>query len=544
VVTARTTLVVVVAVATVCVAALIVFGVFSGNPSPAVASPAPTFIDETTASGLVHSYDGDWTFYVGGGVATFDCNDDGLLDVFVAGGQNSSSLFRNVSTVGGDIRFVDATTSTTSIDLVTGAYPIDLDSDQLVDIVVLRNGPNVVLRGMGGCEFEYANDALNVDGGHAWTTAFSATWEGSNSLPTLAFGNYVLLDADGFQNGDCYDNSLVRPIGGFYGSEVPLHPGWCTLSMLFSDWNRTGNQDLRVSNDRHYYRDGEEQLWRIRHGEPPELYGPEDGWNSVQVWGMGIASHDIAGDARPEVFLTSQGDNKLQILREGATGPDYLDIAIRRGITAHRPFAGGDVRPSTAWHPEFRDVNNDGFIDLFISKGNVDNDPGFAAEDPNNLFIGQPDGTFIEGAIDAGILHYSRSRGASLADFNNDGWLDLIEVNRTENVRVWRNTGSETLDRDAGHWIGVSLEQDAPNRDAVGAWVSVKVGGHVMERELTVGGGHVSGQHGPMHFGLGPASAAQVMVEWPDGSRTDWLPVEANRFVIVSNIGSGQLVER
>ena len=92
----------------------------------------------------------------------------------------------------------------------------------------------------------------------------------------------------------------------------------------------------------------------------------------MQIWGMGIASHDVTGDGLPEVFLTSQGDNKLQALTEGAAQPSYSDIAIRRGVTAHRPFAGDDPLPSTSWHPEFQDANNDGFTDLFITKGNVE----------------------------------------------------------------------------------------------------------------------------------------------------------------------------
>ena len=109
----------------------------------------------------------------------------------------------------------------------------------------------------------------------------------------------------------------------------------------------------------------------------------------MQIWGMGIASQDLTGDGRPEVVLTSQGDNKLQTLDEGATGPSYHDIALERGVTAHRPVTGGDVLPSTAWHPEFADVNNDAFVDLYLSKGNVEAMTEYAAKDPNSLLLGQ-----------------------------------------------------------------------------------------------------------------------------------------------------------
>ncbi len=91
---------------------------------------------------------------------------------------------------------------------------------------------------------------------------------------------------------------------------------------------------------------------------------------------MGIASEDLTGDGYPEVYLTSQGDNKLQTLADGPAQPTYEDIALELGATAHRPFTGGDVLPSTAWHAEFADVNNDGFLDLFVAKGNVEAQDG------------------------------------------------------------------------------------------------------------------------------------------------------------------------
>ena len=117
----------------------------------------------------------------------------------------------------------------------------------------------------------------------------------------------------------------------------------------------------------------------------------------VHIWGMGIASYDLTGDGYPEVFLTSQSDNRLQTLADGPAQPRYRDIAIERGATAHKPYTGDLDLPSTAWHSEFADVNNDGQIDLFIAKGNVEDLADYAMRDPSNLLIGQPDGTFVEG---------------------------------------------------------------------------------------------------------------------------------------------------
>jgi hypothetical protein len=250
---------------------------------------------------------------------------------------------------------------------------------------------------------------------------------------------------------------------------------------------------------------------------------------------MGIASYDLTGDGRPEVFLTSQGDNKLQTLVRDAAGPTYRDVALDRGVTAARPYTGGDPLPSTAWHAEFQDVNNDGLIDLFVSKGNVEAQEGYASRDPDNLLLGQADGTFGEAGAAAGIATFERGRGAAVVDLNLDGLLDLVQVNRRANVGLWRNVGSGTATAPAplGNWAAVRLEQPGPNRDAIGAWLELRAGGRTTEREVTVGGGHAGGQLGWIHLGLGDAGSGELRVVWPDGERGPWLRLDAGRFAIV-----------
>ena len=492
----------------------------------------PQFVDETTSSGLVHRYDGDFPFFVGGGVAVLDCDDDGFPDLYVGGGSQPAALFRNVSQVGGALRFEQIESPVTDIGSTTGAYPLDVDSDGHLDLVVLRNGErNLVLAGLGGCRFEDATERLGLPAGDEWTVGFSATWEGTNRLPTLAFGHYLVPDTF-----DCDINQLVRPAAGGdrYDVPLPLAPAHCTLSLLFSDWSRSGRADLRVANDRHYYREGSEQLWSIA-GSVPQLYAEADGWRPLQLWGMGLASQDLTGDGRPEVFITSQADNKLQTLDATTDRPTYRDIALERGVTAQRPFVGDDILPSTAWHPEFDDVNNDGLVDLFVSKGNVEAQIESAALDPSNLLIQQPDGAFEEGAEAAGVLNFDRARGAAVTDLNLDGLLDLVVVNRTVNVEVWRNVGQGDagVPEAMGHWIAVRLEQPAPNVDAIGAWLSIRADGRLIERELTVGGGHAGGELGWVHAGLGAAEQVEVRVQWPDGDVGPWMTVDADQFVTI-----------
>jgi hypothetical protein len=247
---------------------------------------------------------------------------------------------------------------------------------------------------------------------------------------------------------------------------------------------------------------------------------------------MGIASLDLDLDGYPEYFLSSMADNKLQALSSpsapGGPIPDFTDIAFARGVTAHRPYVGETVKPSTAWHAQFEDVNNDGRADLFIAKGNVAKMPDFAEEDPNNLLLQREDGTFLEAGDEAGVASTAIGRGGALADFNLDGRLDMLVVNRWSTAQVWRN-----VDAGAGGWLQLELRQPGANRDAIGSWIEVRTGDRTQRREITVGGGHASGQAGWRHFGLGGATSAEVRVLWPDGEAGDWQRLDADRFYLV-----------
>ncbi len=532
--------------------------IFTILASPAVAADrpdlsafsmdVPAFVEEAAAAGIDHSYTGPWEHFVGGGVAAFDCNGDRRPDLAFAGGSSPARLYVNESGTGGALRFrerpgaLSEQTATSTI----GFYPFDIDQDGITDLVSLRVGENLILKGGPDCTFDKANRHFGFDGGRAWSTAFAATFEKDARYPTLAFGNYVDRSAPGSPWGTCHDNVLFRPRqtenGVVYDEPIPLAPGYCALSMIFTDWNRSGEPSLRLTNDRQYYRDGEEQLLRVPPGRAPTPYRTNDGWKVVKIWGMGIAEADLDADGFPEYALTSMGDTRLQTRDDEADEgtPSYREIAYERGATAHRPYVGEDLKPSTGWHAQFADVNNDGREDLYIAKGNVEQMPDFALYDPDNLLLGTYDGKFVEAGHVAGIALPRRGRGAAVVDLNMDGLLDLVVVNREEPVSLFRNAGGHAGNgtRPMGNWLEIELGGGAVNRNAIGATILVKSGNETRTRRVQVGGGHASGQTGFVHVGTGVAERAEIRVQWPDGEWSQPYRVFANNFVVIKR-GSG-----
>ena len=497
----------------------------------------PRFVEEAADAGVEHTYDGSWEFFVGGGVAVFDCDDDERPDLFFAGGSTPASLFRNQSPKGGALRFERISSEATDLTAVMGAYPLDIDSDGITDLAVLRNGENVLLRGLGGCAFERANEVWSFDGGDDQTAAFSAIWEEGEAWPTLAFGNYI-DHVDEQYVTYCALNYLVRPsAGGGFAEPIALEPGDCALSLLFSDWSRSGRRDLRVANDRHYfYADGENQLWQVLPDEPPRLYTREEGWQQVQIWGMGIASQDLTQDGYPEAYLTSIGFNRLETLAGDPLRPPSRTSPTRSGSRRRRRgWDGPSTRRPPGTPSSTTSTTTAGWIctSLRATSTPFRTTPRTT---PTSCSSASRTGRSAEPPRTPGSANCCEHEAHLSWILNGDGLLDLVEVNRYENVGIRRNVGRGTSGkpRAMGHWLAVKLEQPGPNSDAIGAWIEVELGKQKTLREVTVGGGHAGGELGPVHFGLGDRAKARLRVTWPDGSQGPWQDVDVDGVVTIS----------
>ena len=229
---------------------------------------------------------------------------------------------------------------------------------------------------------------------------------------------------------------------------------------------------------------------------------------------MGIASQDLDGDGYP-------GDLPDQPGRQQARRPSPMDR--RNPATRHRRRATAAAAQRTVRGRVTRCRPRPGMRSSRTStttaswtcsspRATSRRCPTTPSRDPNNLLIGQRRRHVHRGAEAAGIVNFARARGAALADLNLDGLLDLVVVNRRENVRLWRNVGAGTAEAPApmGHWLAVQLDdQDGaePRRHRrLGRGPRRRP--RRSSREVTVGGGHAGGQLGWIHFGLGAADRA------------------------------------
>ena len=325
--------------------------VFARAGAGAIAVPAvPHFVDETDAAGMQSRFDGEWEYTVGGGVAAFDCDGSGLPSLFIAGGANRSKFYRNRASRGGALKFV---LERAGLELTStlGAYPIDLDGDGVLDLVVLRVGETLLMRGLGDCRFERANESWDFEGGNQWTTAFAAAWLGRRDASDARLRHLCRPHAPGLPLGQLHRQPARAP-GARRGARVraPLALGPATARSACC--SRTGTAAalpaLRITNDREYYKGGQEQLWHIQPGAAPRLFGAGEGWQPLQIWGMGIASADLDGSGYPAYFLTSMADNKLQVLacgRRQAAVPRHRVRQRRQRRTAPSPAATCIHRP-------------------------------------------------------------------------------------------------------------------------------------------------------------------------------------------------------
>ena len=491
-----------------------------------------TFSDVALSAGVVDASGR------GHGVAWGDYNNDGRLDLYVAN-YGSSRLFRN----DGDDTFSDVTNATGVADpgpeyRTTGAVWGDYDLDGWLDLLIVRHvdavGPLftidqtaaiVLLRQCRTEEF-YADPKVprGVVIGGAEGRANRAKRDFSEAVRSVTL--YRNLGDGTFE-----DKTSLLDDGKGYPSNIE----GAAFKPAFVDYDNDGDLDIYVVNDY-----GDEivpnVLWRNDGREADGEWAftdvSEGSGVSVPMFGMGLAAGDYDNDSDLDFYVTDIGPSRFFENRAGL----FEDVTERTGTGRGRIPENGEVDLSIGWGAAFADFDNDGWLDLYMTAGQIDSDPcSNLPHQPNALFVNKGDGSFADVSSASGTNDAGTGREPVPADFNNDGRVDLFVVNMG-NMEGQAGVSRLFLNADesGNHWLQVRLMGVGGNLWAVGARVAVTVDGITSVQYVGLAQGHMSQSIVPLHFGLGEAEQVDLIeVRWPDGAVQSLRNVAADQLLVV-----------
>jgi hypothetical protein len=502
---------------------------------------------------------------MGAGVALFDYDGDGDLDVFLVQGgalepaasksaSATSRLFRNDLRVEADgtrtLRFVDVT-DRSGLNLKAygmGAAVGDYDNDGDLDLFVTSYGPETLFRNNGDGTFTNVTKGAGVSDDLWSTSAAFLDYDRDGDLD-LFVANY--LDVTLANNKTCYDalgardycsprayrpvpDRLYRNEGNSRFTDVTEAAGIARadgagLGVATGDYNSDGWLDIYVANDA-----TPNQLWINQHDGTFKDEGLLSG-SALNAAGnpegsMGIASGDFDADGDEDLFITNIVGETFALYVNDGRG-NFDDSRVKAGLAA--PTAA-----FTGFGTDWFDYDNDGWLDLFIANGAVNiveaqRGEKFPFRMRNQLFHNIGGGKFEESSK-AGGAAFERaeiSRGAAFGDLDNDGDTDIVVTNNNGPVRLLVNQAGGK-----NHWLQVRLDQGQDqqgrgNRFAFGAWIGVERAGQpTLWRRVRTDGSYLSASDVRAHFGLGASAAVTaVVVQWPDGQRERWTDVKADK---------------
>jgi enediyne biosynthesis protein E4 len=528
-----------------------------------------TFTDITESSGVAFRHAASKTSVkflpetMGGGVAIFDADGDGRLDLFFTNGASISAdttsaqppdkrdprfwnrLYRNL----GDWKFSDVTDRSglagTRYDF--GAAAADYDNDGDIDLHVTGLGGNTLFRNDGSKGFTdvtmpagaavpgWSSSAAFVDFDHdGWLDLYVGrylawTWE-SNPVCAMADGTgrsychprqfapvaSVLLR----NNRDGTFSDVTAPSG------IGAHPGKA-LGVAIHDFDRDGWVDIFVANDsmRQYLFRNTGQRAFVEVALEAGVAYDDDGRSFA---GMGVDAEDYNNDGWPDVIVTALSLERYALFRAVGRG--------RFEYGSHAARIGGATLQTSGWGTKFVDFDNDGRRDLFVAQGHVLDTvsrarQGFDYLQPPLLLRNQ-DSSFVDVSASSGpaFARPAAGRGAAFADLDDDGDVDIVVANLDGPPTLLRNDGGQ-----ANHWLTVSLHGTRSNRQGIGAIVSV-----VDEHGLAQSGicsttsSYQSASDSRVHFGLGGAKAVRrVEVRWPSGAIQVLKEIAADRMLAI-----------
>jgi len=539
-----------------------------GSPT----SSQVTFVDVARSAGITFQHDNAASpekyliETMGAGCGWIDYDQNGLLDLYLVNGAATrvyspkqplrSALYRN----NGNGSFTDVTAKTAvgAEGLFgTGVAVGDYDNDGFPDLLVLGYGRCILYHNNGDGTFTDVTAHAGVENSGRWGS--SAAWfdYDNDGRLDLVIANYV--DWSPERNFYCGDRgpgmrSYCHP-DDFHGQPPTLYhnngdgtftdvskssgiglKGGNGLGVVTFDYDNDGWQDVFIANDHmpnflfHNNRDG---TFR----EVGYLAGVAVSADGVFEAGMGTDAADTHNNGRLDLVVTHL-DMQLARLYQNMGDQTFDDATLRSKI-------GYATFHMSGFGTRFMDYDNDGMRDLFMANGHVlDNIQRYHADtqyaEPKLMFRNTGRGIFenVSDRLGTDFQLPRVSRGAAIADFDNDGDLDILINNNGQSPQLLRNDGGN-----ANRWLEILLIGTKSNRDGVGARVKVSAGDLVLYEQRKGGMSYQSAQDPRLHFGLGQYSKVDAIeIIWPSGAVTKLANLKSDQIIAVKE-GVG-LVER
>ena len=538
------------------------------SAAPAQSIDFPAFPDVASEAGLALvnlSGEGAIDFIIeanGNGAAFFDYDNDDDLDLLITngstiaryrnGGDPVAALYRNTDGIFEDV------TRPVGLDgrgWAFGACAADYDNDGHVDVYLTAYGPNLIYRNNGDGTFDERGAAAGVDDTGWGTNCAFGDYDRDGDVD-LYVANYLTFDDTVIAqrgSGVCrYMAALYVFCGpkGLAGEADVLFrnngdgtfedatteagivdPGHYGFGTVFTDFDNDGWPDIYVANDsvenlmfRNTGNGRFEELGMIS-GTALNLFG------TAQA-GMGLAVGDYDADGSFDIYVTHFAEDTNTLYRN-LGGMFFADVTAASG-------AARASRPHVGWGTGFVDLDNDGWLDLFVANGHVYPDIDELNEasqylQPKEVYRNKTDGTFeeISQALGGDLTVPHPARGAAFGDYDNDGDIDIVVVNTNAPPSLYRNDGGNR-----NHWIGFRLLAASGNRDAIGARVEIDAGGRTRVGEVRSGGSYLSHNDMRVHFGLGETERVdEIRIRWPSGGTETLDGVDADRYVTIREGG-------
>lgn len=519
-----------------------------GN-STAVETPA-RFVDITARSGINFEYHASHTAKkylletMGSGVALFDYDNDGRLDVFLVNGAPLSDptpkgtipqkagpkYWNRLYHQKPDGAFEDVTEKAglQGVGYAMGVAVGDYDNDGYEDLYVTAYGGNKLYHNNGDGTFTDVTAKAGV-AGSGWST--SAAWvdlDGDGFLDLIVL-RYIEWDFDDVWCGEhregyrayCHPD-IFKPIaplvyhnngnGTFteVAEKIGLGKPAKALGIALADYDRDGHIDLFVANDSMveylYHNKGDGTFEEVG-----LLSGVAVDGDGRTFAGMGVDFADYDNDGWPDLVVTDLANQRYAIYhnnQDGSFSYSSMDTGIGRMTMGH-----------TGWGVRFFDYDNDGWKDLLIAQGHdLDNieltNPNLHYRDSMLLARNTGKGFVPVSNISGGIFDQAwAARGMAVGDLDNDGRLDVVVTTNDGPVHLVHN---ETVTQN--HWVLLNLTGHKSNRDAIGATVEIETASGKQYATVTTAASYMSSSDKRVHFGLGKnTEVSKIEIHWPSG---------------------------